>query len=123
LNGIIIQERRCPRCGVGRSGRLAGSDIAICFNCNLRWQAADPPGAAGARASDTSTADRSVPVLEVDAVVRRAVAAQQRFEPWSEVRVDTLLHDAVQTVAAVALRGPDGRRGSPVHGEERSSWC
>jgi hypothetical protein len=36
--GILIQERRCPRCGNRRTARRGCSDHAICFNCRSYWE-------------------------------------------------------------------------------------
>jgi hypothetical protein len=37
MYGVIIQEARCPRCGIRRTARLARSSRALCFNCRLIW--------------------------------------------------------------------------------------
>lgn len=44
----------------------------------------------------------SRPAVDVDAMVARAEVAQRRFESWSEERVDALLQDIAQCVAAHA---------------------
>jgi hypothetical protein len=38
---VIIQERRCPRCGNRRTAYL-GTWGSICFNCGLHLDAAPP---------------------------------------------------------------------------------
>jgi len=37
MNGVIIQESECPRCGIRRTVRLTGSVWLFCFNCRLQW--------------------------------------------------------------------------------------
>jgi hypothetical protein len=39
---VVIEERRCPRCGNRRTARV-GTWGSICFNCGLHLDAA-PPG-------------------------------------------------------------------------------
>jgi hypothetical protein len=40
MYGIVIQHRRCPRCSIRRTARLARADALFCFNCHLRWSTA-----------------------------------------------------------------------------------
>jgi ribosomal protein L37AE/L43A len=35
-DGILIQERTCPRCAIRRTARL-GQGTSFCFNCRLKW--------------------------------------------------------------------------------------
>jgi ribosomal protein L37AE/L43A len=35
--GIVIQERRCPRCGNRRTVRRGSSSRSFCFNCRYGW--------------------------------------------------------------------------------------
>jgi hypothetical protein len=37
MNGIIIQEHLCPRCGIQRTVRLGLSNTSFCFNCHFQW--------------------------------------------------------------------------------------
>jgi hypothetical protein len=41
-DGIIIQERPCPRCAIRRTARLAYG-TSFCFNCRLQWPTHDAP--------------------------------------------------------------------------------
>jgi hypothetical protein len=44
-DGILIQERACPRCGIRRTARLAygTSGTSFCFNCRLQWPTREAP--------------------------------------------------------------------------------
>ena len=35
-DGILIQERACPRCAIRRTARLAYG-TSFCFHCRLQW--------------------------------------------------------------------------------------
>ena len=35
--GTMIQERRCPRCGIRRTVRMGRTRVALCFNCRFHW--------------------------------------------------------------------------------------
>ena len=37
MNGFIIEDRGCPRCGMRRTGRVQRSFTAFCFNCHFQW--------------------------------------------------------------------------------------
>jgi hypothetical protein len=41
-DGIIIQERPCPRCAIRRTARLAYG-TSFCFNCRLQWPTRGAP--------------------------------------------------------------------------------
>jgi hypothetical protein len=41
-DGIIIQERPCPRCTIRRTARLAYG-TSFCFNCRLQWPTLGAP--------------------------------------------------------------------------------
>jgi hypothetical protein len=43
MYGIIIQQARCPRCGIHRTARLTRSSRSLCFNCRLTWSAGAEP--------------------------------------------------------------------------------
>jgi hypothetical protein len=37
MYGVLIQEQRCPRCGIRRTVRIGRSHKSLCFNCRLLW--------------------------------------------------------------------------------------
>src|SRR5918911_431890 len=41
-DGILIQERVCPRCAIHRTVRL-GHGTSFCFNCRLQWATREAP--------------------------------------------------------------------------------
>jgi len=49
MNSIVIQQRLCPRCGIRRTAQLGRSSTSLCFNCHLKWDAAQSAGSLAAR--------------------------------------------------------------------------
>ena len=49
MNSIVIQQRLCPRCGIRRTAQLGRSSTSLCFNCRLKWDAAQAASGPAAR--------------------------------------------------------------------------
>ena len=37
MNGLILQQSTCPRCGILRTVRVGTSGLTFCMNCRHRW--------------------------------------------------------------------------------------
>jgi ribosomal protein L37AE/L43A len=37
MNGLILQQSSCPRCGILRTVRVGTSGLTFCMNCRHRW--------------------------------------------------------------------------------------
>jgi hypothetical protein len=68
-DGILIQQRACPRCAIRRTARLAYTRAtSFCFNCRLQWVTTEP-----------SAADCADPSPAVEAI---APGERKRFEMY-----------------------------------------
>ena len=82
MNVGIIQESACPRCGIRRTVRLAGSVWSFCFNCRLQWNSSIAATTRESEPCPVSTAyPFSPPGLKRLTVYRRTVLVGS-FSDW-----------------------------------------
>jgi alkylation response protein AidB-like acyl-CoA dehydrogenase len=86
MNGIVFQERRCPRCAVRHTARVESAGNNYCFNCRLRWEMEPAQGAPDLARPAQEEPDAAPPAQSSDRVApaggQPPRSQAQSLGPW-----------------------------------------